>query len=639
MTKKFYVTTPIYYVNAKPHLGTLYSTVLADIFARYHSLTGAQTFFLTGTDEHGQKIAEKAAELKEQPRAFVDSMIPPFKECFKQYGISYDRFIRTTDADHQKTVETIIKKMLDNGDVYKSVYEGLYCVPCETFVTLSDQQKEAGESMCPIHNRPLTLLQEESYFFRLSMYQDKLLAFFEQNPDFILPKERANEVIAFVKSGLKDLSISRKTVSWGIPFPGDPAHTVYVWGDALTNYLTGVGFSGDQNVFNTMWPADVHIMAKDIVRFHAVYWPAFLMSVGLPLPKRLLVHGYILVNSQKMSKSLGNAVDPQHLAETYGVEGIRYYMARQLPVTQDGNFDFQDLEMRLNADLANNLGNLLNRVVTLAINNGFSTVKPPKTWEAHSLALQERAREAIRLFEDGMNDFAIHRALSDLWKFVSEVNAFVHATQPWIVVKTNRELFEEIIAVTLHALEAIGTLLWPVMPEKMGKLLEVLGIRLEKGADVITPLKNLAWNKTYTLQPLNQPLFPRIESKIMEQTPQAPATPAVETSKAITIDQFASVELVAGTILVCEPVKGSDKLYRLEVDMGGYGKRQVLSGIAKHFTTEELINKQIVFVANLAPRKMMGMESHGMALMAMGDDQKLRFIMPHMTVPNGTRLT
>jgi methionyl-tRNA synthetase len=378
-------------------------------------------------------------------------------------------------------------------------------------------------------------------------------------------------------------------------------------------------------------------MAKDIVRFHAVYWPAFLMSVGLPLPKHLLVHGYILVNGQKMSKSLGNAVDPEQLAVNYGVEGIRYYMARQLPVTQDGNFDFADLEQRLNADLANNLGNLLNRVVTLATTNRFTFISSPKVWEPTSIALQERAREAIRLFEDGMNDYAVHRALADLWKFVSEVNAFVHASQPWVVVRTNRELFEEIIAVTFHSLELIGTLLSPILPEKMEQLLAVLGIKLEKGVDHVTPLKSIAWNKTYTINPLNQPLFPRIESKIVEAPIVTPVA-VVPVVKAITIDHLAAVELVTGTILVCEPVKGSDKLYRLEVDMGGYGQRQVLSGIAKYFVPQDLINKQVIFVANRAPRKMMGMESQGMVLTAESEDGLVKVVSPVGVVPNGTRL-
>lgn len=650
---KFYITTPIYYVNAKPHLGTLYSTLLADAAARWHKLLGQKVFFLTGTDEHGQKIQEKALEAGKQPKAFVDAIVPEFKKVWQHYNIGYDKFIRTTDAEHVQAVTAFINKLIDQGDIYKSAYTGWYCVPCETFVTIDNESaKDAqGLYLCPSCARTMREVSEESYFFRLSAYEEQLLDFYENNPNFIMPKDRINEVISFVKSGLKDLSISRKTVSWGIPFPGDPTHTVYVWGDALVNYISALGYGNDfaqaREKFDFWWPAEVQLLAKDIVRFHAVYWPAFLMAAGLALPKRLLVHGYILIDSQKMSKSLGNAVDPLSLAQRYGVDQVRYYLIRQMAITQDGSFSLKDLEEHITADLANNLGNLLNRTLSLALKHGLERVTPPMTedgtchtsaWEKRSLILREHCAETYRFYWEEMNKGLYHVALAELWKFISLVNAFFHEQQPWALAQTNRELFDEVIAATCHCLRAIGLMLWPVMPAKMEALLASLGHTIELGKDYEQDLRENKWNKSFVLKMTAEPLFVRPEPSV-----EVPATIHTQEEKkqgqnVITIDDFAKVELCVGTIEQCEAIEGSEKLYKLQVNFGELGMRQVLSGIKKDFTPEELIGKQGVFVTNLAPRKMMGLESHGMMLFAKNADGILRMTTVGNVVPNGTRL-
>ncbi len=511
----FYVTTPLYYVNSKPHLGTLYSTLLADVIARFKKLMGKETFFLTGTDEHGQKIAEKAASEGKNPKEFTDSMVPKFKEVWKLYNIEYDKFIRTTDQEHINSVISFIKNLQDKGDIYKSIYSGWYCVPCETFINITPEvpRSEDSKYLCPNCKRALKEISEENYFFRLSAYTDQLLSFYESNPNFITPRERLNEVISFVKSGLQDLSISRKSVKWGIPFPLDSEQTVYVWADALLNYISAIGYGSDDTLLEKWWPADVQIMAKDIVRFHAVYWLAFLMAINLPLPKKLLVHGYILTKDQKMSKSLGNVIDPEDLANSYSVDAIRYYLLRQMSVHQDGKFDINELEARIGADLANNLGNLLNRVTALAINNELDNISAPATLEPASAALHIKCEEAFRLYWDNMQHFEYHVAIADLWKFISEINVYFDTQRPWKVVKENRELFEEIISSVCHCLEMAAILAWPIMPTKMEQLLSYLGHEFDLKNNYEAILRKNVWNRTFSLTKPETPLFLRPEKK------------------------------------------------------------------------------------------------------------------------------
>jgi methionyl-tRNA synthetase len=636
MKKTYYITTPIYYPNAQPHLGTLYSTLLADIAMRWQRLLGRKTFFLTGSDEHGQKIQERAESVSMAPKDFVDSIVPTYKDLWQLYGIDYSRFIRTTDADHEHGVTEWIKILLAKGDIYKASYDGWYCVPDETFVNIgSEPLKNAeGQYLCPTCKRTLKQLSEESYFFKLSAYSDKLLAFYEATPDFITPKERLHEVVAFVKAGLKDLSLSRKTVTWGIPFPDDASHTVYVWADALNNYLTGVGYGSTdaaaKELLERCWPADAHVMAKDIVRFHAIYWPAFLMAINMPIPKKLVVHGYILVGDAKMSKSLGNSLDPAKLAAWYGTEQVRYYLARQMAITHDGTFDLKDLEDRLTADLANSLGNLLNRIMTLAVNNNYTTVKASATLEPQAQAVKMRIAEGYRFFADEMEKYFYHTALAEVWKMIATVNAYVHEQEPWKLAKTNRLLFEEVIATACNALRVIGLTLWPVMPNKMEELLATIGAPLVLGMDYDHELRQDAWDFTFTITKTDKVLFMRPESHLHELD-AAPAPAATESAATTTttqqvpeatIDDVAKLHLVVGTITECTPVPNSDKLLCLKVDAGSYGQRQILSGVAKDLKPEELVGRQGVFVANLKPRKMAGMLSEGMMLYAYDKDGK-----------------
>lgn len=636
----FYVTTPIYYVTAKPHLGSLYSTVLADVAARWHKLMGKNVFFLTGTDEHGQKIAEAAQKAGKSPQDFVDSFIHPYKDMWHRYDIEYTKFIRTTDDYHVKAVQHWIELLLKTGDVYKDFYQGWYCTPCETFVTASntnDEKKTTTEiaPTCPSCSRITQQVAEETYFFRLSAYQDRLLQFYDDNPHFILPKERLHEVVNFVRGGLKDLSISRTTITWGIPFPGDKKHVTYVWADALNNYITAIGWGqpGKEHEFTTWWPADVHILGKDIVRFHAVYWPAFLMALGLPLPKHLLVHGWITVDQQKMSKSLGNVVDPDVLHKEYGADAVRYYLTRQMAINQDGDFSIKDLEGRITADLANDLGNLLNRMVTLALKYQLQNVEPENVWSHEAMQLRDACYNMIDDMCAAMDEYAYHIALAHVWKFINLVNAYFHAQEPWKIVRTDMAKFKEIISATAHGLHAVACVLWPVMPSKMEQMFASLGVKFELDRDVLTALKQSPWHTTFVLQAI-PPLFVKPEPK---QDVMQTESVAQEVHY-ITIDDFAKVELVVGTIRQAQEVPKSNKLLQLQVDFGAHGTRQILSGIKQSYKPEELLGKQAVFVFNLAPRMMMGLESHGMLLTAEGEGGYVKIITPAEPVANGTKL-
>lgn len=644
----FYVTTPIYYVTAKPHLGSLYATLLADVLARWHRLKGDEVMFVTGTDEHGQKVAQAADKAGKNPQLFVDEFIPAYKEAWDAYGMSHNVFIRTTDKNHILGAQEFIQALIDNNAIYSSVYEGWYCTPCETFVT--EKAVASVGPACPSCSRETAHIAEETYFFRLSAYQDSLLEFYKDNPDFIVPRERAQEVISFVEGGLKDLSISRTTVAWGVPFPGDKEHTVYVWAEALCNYLTAIGYPTDPELFATWWPADIQVLGKDIVRFHGAYWPAFLMAAGLPLPTQLLVHGWIKVDKQKMSKSLGNTVDPMDLYKKYGADAVRYYLMRQIAVNQDGEFSIADLEQRITSELANDLGNLAQRMTMLALKqvadgSSIYNIPVPGVWSAESLALRGESWDMIVEVELHMAECMFHLALARIWQFIHKVNAYFHAAQPWKMADKNSAAFVEVLSATAHSLRTVAFLLWPFMPHKMEELLAGLGVELNLQKDSLKSLELGSWHTAFVLKKM-APLFEKIEivkeSMEPKESAESPIKPVVahesEQDASITFDDFVKVSLIVGTIVACESVESSDKLVKMCVDFGDKGKRQILAGVKKFYAPEQLIGKQGIFVFNLKPRKMAGLESQGMMLMADDQDGVPRMATVAMQVHNGMRL-
>ena len=626
--KTFYITTPIYYPSGKFHIGTAYTTVAADAIARYKRAKGYDVQFLTGMDEHGQKIQEKAKESNMHPQDYVNEIAEAAKKLWALMDISYDDFIQTTQERHTKSVEKIFKKFLDNGDIYKGEYEGLYCVPCESYYT----ETQLVDGKCPDCGREVQKVKEESYFFNMKKYADRLLAYYEEHLDFIEPESRKNEMINnFIKPGLEDLSVSRTSFDWGIKVPGDPKHVIYVWVDALSNYITSLGYGSDnEELFNKYWPADVHVVGKDIVRFHTIYWPIFLMALDLPLPKKIFAHGFIMMKDGKMSKSKGNVVYPEMLVERYGLDATRYFLLRELPFGQDGVFSPESFVERTNFDLANDLGNLLNRTVSM-MNKYFDGVIPTENLvetEFDSL-LKAHAQETRIKYEEYMEKMQFSLVLSELWSLVSRTNKYVDETAPWVLAKeeADKPKLASVMAHLAESLRHIAVMLQPFMTSTPKQIAEQLGFDNKYLAwETIETFGNIIPKNTKVVEK-GTPIFPRLDVEeevafIREQMQSSVKTtveePKKETMQApdseeITIDDFMKIDLRVATVTACEPVPKANKLLKLQVDLG-YETRQVVSGIAEHYKPEQLIGQKVIVVANLKPVTLRGELSQGMIL-------------------------
>lgn len=644
--KTFYLTTPIYYPSGNLHIGHAYTTVAGDAMARYKRMRGYDVMFLTGTDEHGQKIQRKAEEKGITPQQYVDEIVSGIQELWGKLDISYDDFIRTTQDRHKEVVEKLFARLVEQGDIYLDQYEGWYCTPCESFYT--DRQLENGN--CPDCNRPVEKVKEESYFFRMSKYADRLLKFYEENPEFIQPESRKNEMINnFIKPGLEDLAVSRTTFDWGIKVPGNPKHVIYVWIDALSNYITALGYGkDDDSKYLKYWPADVHLVGKEIVRFHTIYWPIMLMALDLPLPKKVFAHGWLLMKDGKMSKSKGNVVDPVTLIERYGLDALRYYLLREVPFGADGVFTPEGFVERVNFDLANDLGNLLNRTVAM-INRYFDGVIPAYAGSNGEFdqQLHEVSRQTVNKYEEAMEKMEFSVALTAIWQLVSRTNKYIDETQPWVLAKdeANKDALGNVMAHLAESLRQTAVLLQPFLTQTPKKIFAQLNV-LDESLTSWESLETFGGIPEGTKVQKGEPIFPRLEAEeevaFIKEKMQGGSAPAPvveekpETLPEITIDDFMKVELRVAEVIHVEPVKKADKLLKLQLNLG-YEKRQVVSGIAQFYKPEELVGRKVICVTNLKPVKLRGELSEGMIL-AGSKDGELSLATIAESLPLGARV-
>lgn len=629
----FYVTTPIYYPSDRLHVGHAYTTVAADAIARYHRLKGEPVWFATGTDEHGQKIQRRADEAHLPPLEFVTAIVRQIKDpLWKRLGISYDDFIRTTEPRHAAVVTQVFGELRERGDIYKGIYEGWYCLPDETFWP----ESKLVDGNCPDCGRPVERVRQESYFFRLSRYQEALRAHIESHPDFIQPDSRRNEMLGFLDEGLEDLSISRTGLTWGIPVPGDEGHVIYVWFDALLNYLTSAGYGSDPERFQATWPPNVQIMAKEIVRFHAIIWPAMLIGLGLPLPERVLGHGWLLMNDTKMSKSRGNVVDPLVLIDRYGVDAVRYYLLREVPLGADGNYTEDALVLRTNVDLANDFGNLLNRTVAMISRFLGGRVERPKTPEG-SRPLIEAAEGAVSDYRAAMESERLADAIRTVTHLVREANRYIETSQPWALRRPeDSRRLHTVLWDLCETLRCLSVLLTPFMVEAPLRLRSQIG--LEEPVRHLDEASFGTGPDRYTVSP-GPPLFPRIEEASDPKDPKPESGPKTEETPRAPIDlaEFQRVDLRVVTIRSAEPVAGADRLLRLTVD-DGERVRTVVSGIRAHYAPEDLVGAQAVLVANLKPARIRGILSEGMLLAASAEGELALVAPRERSLPPGSRV-